>query len=51
MKTDLDDLNEYLLKASQARVGVRRKVVLVERWLRTFKERARKPRITETYQK
>ena len=40
MKTDLDELNEYLLKASQANVGVRRKVVLVEQWLRDFKKRA-----------
>ena len=43
MKTDLDDLNEFLIQILKAdRIGLRRKVVIIEQWLKVFKERARK---------
>jgi len=43
MKTDLDELNEYLIAAGNVkRVGVRKKIVLVRQWLNSFVKRKSK---------
>jgi len=38
--TDLDELNDFLIRAANLKkVGIRRKIVLIEKWIKSFRKR------------
>lgn len=38
--TDLDQLNDFLIKLGNAKIGVRRKIVLLQRYIDSAKKKA-----------
>jgi len=45
MKTDLEELDEFLIKAGNYKgVGVRRKIVIIRQWIDSFIKRKMKPK-------